>query len=218
MINNYEKIYLEQKKKNIINLVSQFKKKYGHQAFPFELTQNTVNLEEVFCNSKMCSNCRGSCCCDAPCIFSPYDFLDICDIDYMKNILNTGLICISRSPYDDETLILRPRGREDDNSIYSMTYNRNHCILENDKGCMLPVQYRPCQGILQVPFDDDGITKHLIMYPDYKAEHDYIPFQKVLETLIYEYRDKSIPNYEDRMEESVKSLIKSLVRYDKSCK
>lgn len=217
MINNYEKIYLKHKKKNIINLVSQFKEKYGQQAFLFDLTQNTVNLEEVFCNSKLCSNC-GECCSNAPCIFSPYDFLDICDIDYMRNILNTGLICISKSPNDEKTLILRPRGRQDVKSIYSRAYNRNHCILENGKGCMLPAQYRPCQGLLQVPRDDKGVTLHSIMYPDYKLEHDYIPFQKVLETLIYEYRNNSIPNYEDKMEESVKSFIKSLVRYDKNCK
>lgn len=216
MINSYEKNYLKQKKKSIINLVNQFKERYGSEAFPFELTQNIVNLEEIFCNSKLCSNC-GECCSTAPCIFSPYDFLDICDIDYMRNILNTGLICISRSPSDGETLILRPRGRQDVKSIYSYTYNYNHCILENGKGCMLPTEYRPCQGLLQVPYDDNGLILHTIMYPDYKVECDYLPFQKILETLIYEYSSKSIPNCENNMEESVKSLIKSLVRYGKSC-
>ncbi len=60
MSNNYEEIYLKQKRENIINLVSQFKKRYGHQDFPFEVNQNAVNLEEVFCNSKLCSNCRRS--------------------------------------------------------------------------------------------------------------------------------------------------------------
>lgn len=217
MTDIYEKNYLNQKKKNIINHVNQIKERYGQWAFPFDLNENTINLEDVFCNSKLCSNC-GECCSKAPCIFSPYDFLDICDIDYMSNILNTGLICISKSPNDNETLILRPRGRQDGKSIYSWTYNRNHCVLENGKGCMLPAQYRPSQGLLQVPRDDNGITLHSILYPDYIVEYDYIPFQNALETLIYEYRNKPIPNYENEMEESVKTLIKSLIRYDKSCK
>lgn len=206
-MNNYEKKYLEWKRKNIINLV---RGKYGYK----ELTQDNANLEEVFCNPTLCSNC-GECCHTAPCIFSPYDFLDICDIDYMKNILNTGLICISGSPDDRNTLILRPRGRADDKSIYSWTTEWNPCILENGEGCMLPVQYRPCQGLLQVPHER---YRHTIGYSDYEVICDYRRFQEVLENLRHECGSKVIPYYEDKMEESVKSLIKSLVRYDKNCK
>lgn len=208
---NYEKNYLEQKKKTILNLVNQFKEEYGNQAFPWELTKENIKLEKVFCNSKLCSNC-GDCCASAPCIFSPSDFLDISDREYMRSILDTGLVCISRSPDDDKTLVLRPRGRQDIRFLYSMTYIRNHCILENGKGCMLPVQYRPLQGLLQIPYDNKGFTSHLVLYPGYQSEQDYKPYQDILKSLIYEYQNRFIPDYEDRLEESVKKLIKSLVK------
>lgn len=213
MSKDYENMYLEHKKKIVINIINSFRGKYGYKAFPFELNQDNFNMQELLCNAKLCSTCGGGDCCHtAPCIFSPYDFLDIRDVDYMKNILNTGLICISKSPACGEILVLRPRGREDEKSIVSVTYERNPCILENGSGCMLLAQYRPLQGLLYIPRDDNGTILHSIMYSEYKCAYDYRRFQDVLKALADEYYDKSIPVYEDKMDEQVNKLIKSLIR------
>lgn len=210
--------YEQKRYKYIIDYINQLKEMYGDKVFPFEMTQNTVNLEKMFCNSKLCSSC-GECCATAPCIFSPYDFLDIQNMEYMKNILNTGFLCISVSPNDDKTLILRPRGRKDTTSIYSWTSSsHNHCILENGEGCMLPVQYRPFQGLMQIPYVRNGFLFHKNLYSDDDLEYDYKPFQQLLKTLMYEYNSLPIPNYNNHndMEESVKSLIKSLKKSSKN--
>lgn len=210
--------YEQKRYKYIIDYINQLKEMYGDKVFPFEMMQNTINLEKMFCNSKLCSSC-GECCSTAPCIFSPYDFLDIQNMEYMKNILNTGLLCISVSPNDDKTLILRPRGRKDTTSIYSWTSSsHNHCILENGEGCMLPVQYRPFQGLMQIPYVRNGFLFHKNLYSDDDLEYDYKPFQQLLKTLMYEYNSLPIPNCNNHndMEESVKSLIKSLKKSSKN--
>jgi len=177
---DYEQMYFEHKKKIVIEAVQQFKKRWGNDAFPYELDQNELDLEKLFCNSHICSGC-GCCCHEAPCIFSPYDFLDLSDEVYMKRILATGLLCISRLPENEEILVLRPRGRDDGKFIVSMTYNWNHCILENGEGCMLDAKYRPLQGLLYVP-EEDGFS-HSIIYPYYIIEEQYREFQEFLKTL-----------------------------------
>lgn len=211
MISEDEKKYFEHKKKTVIDIVNVFQKWKGYRAFPFQLNQDTLDLEEQFCNPKLCSSC-GSCCSVAPCVFSPYDFLDLCNLDYMRNILNTGLVCISRSSLDYETLVLRPRGKKDTESIVSTIYDYNHCILENGKGCMLPVQYRPCQGLLYIPRCDNGFVLHTILYSDYLFTYDYKQFQNILKDLAHEYYNKPVPSYKEITEEDVNGLVKSLIK------
>lgn len=210
----YEKLYFEHKKRNIINLLKQFNERYGSNTFSFELEENSFNLEELCCKPNLCCDC-GQCCSTSPCIFSPYDFLNIGDIDYMKEILNTGLICISVVPNSRDTLMLRPRGEIDNKTIYSNINKINPCILKNNNGCMLAPYYRPTQGLLYIPRDDKGCILHSIIYPDYKCEGDYQKFQKELNTLLNIFYNLSLPTFENITETQVNLLTRSLIKYPK---
>lgn len=183
-------------------------KQYDDESL-FELNQD--NFKESFCNSNICKVCKGSCCKRGPCIFSPYDFLNITDIDYMKGILDTGLVCISVLPENREILILRPRGIYDKNSIFSVTTKLNPCLLCQISGCMFDEQYRPCQGLLYVPNVDRDIIHHSVIYSPDKIEDDYIKYQIYLKNLICEYKSKDILFSYDRFEENVNNLVKKLI-------
>ena len=212
MAKNNEDIYLAYKKKNVINIVNRFKERFGDRVPPFPVDESTLDLEKTFCTPEVCSKCENSCCSIAPCIFSPSDFLDLYDLDYMKGILDTGLLCISHSPSPGhyENLVLRPRGLADENKIISTVYDANPCVLEGEEGCMLPALYRPCQGLLYYAYEEDEQTCHTTLYSERECGHDYDSFQKVLRVLVNEYYNVSIPYYENGMEEQVNRLVKSL--------
>lgn len=205
-----DEVYFNHKKRSIISTVNDFRNKYGESAFPVKLDYDTLDLEKVFCNSKLCSEC-GECCCTAPCIFSPNDFLEITDIKYMRRILDTGLITISKLWEGDNTLILRPRGAHDKNYIYTTTYGPNNCILEDGDGCMLPVQYRPRSGLLRIPYNCGEYVEHLNIYDRRECAREYKQFQDTLETLALEYQWKPVQKYtHEEKVNKVNTLIKSL--------
>ncbi len=215
-----EEQYIEHKKQNLIRLVDAYNEVAPDDKKFQIIDRNNLDIEKNFCKPQICRYC-GRCCVGFPCAFSPNDFLDITDIDYMKNILDTGLICIS-NVYKTKTLILRPRGYYDRGIVsfhpIIVPDEDNPCIFRslNCKGCLLPTEYRPSQGLLRIPPNKVGFmmhaSPHINMYVMANYEEDYQPYQEVLNYLVSEYKYTSFPINKISPEEDPQKLIKALIR------
>lgn len=214
--------YLIYKKENLLRLVANYNKQVIEDN-KFQINEEDFDIRNNFCKPEICNHRSGCfhCCVHFPCKFSPKDFLDITNIDYMRNILNTGLICIGNTSKDSKTLILRPRGYEDKKNcivslfpFYFSLYDDelNPCVFRGDKGCLLDPEYRPSQGLLLVPVAKGKyIEKHFEMYDSYDCEEEYKQYQEYLEILYNEYKEKYLPMPEfplkkDIAEDFVKKL------------
>ena len=208
-----EEAYIKHKKKNIIRLVNKYNKRASHDN-SFQINENNLDLENTFCNPKRCKGC-GECCQKFSCVFSPGDFLNITDLDYMRNILNSGIVCISSTSHG--TLILRPRRKKDDKQIVSITTDSYSCLLHSSHGCLLPAAYRPSEGLLYYP----SKYGHIVMYEDEQTEDEYAEYQNILWELFHEYNDQVIPidiiedesGFVHCTEEDARSLAKRLAGY-----
>lgn len=135
----------------------------------------------------------------------------------MRKILDTGLICISYAP-NQETLVLRPRGRADTDYIVSLSTNENiacgynPCYL-SEGACLLPVEYRPSEGLLYYPCDHKK-QGHKIMYNSNDIEKEYEKYEFTMWSLYQYYSNKKVPlgyAYEKSREDRVKQFTKALV-------
>ena len=185
--------YEENKNNNLIKLLKEKKQK---------LIDNDLQLTLT---SDICKNClQDSCCCNKyPCIFSPKDFIDITDLEYMKKIIDTGLICISNYKKNN-LLIVRPVGKRE--ICNNPNYNKNTCIFYHYKtGCMLDFNIRPTQGLLFIPQDNTCID----LYSSDEIEKEYKPYQDILKELYY--YQKSV-NVDLRLFDVSNNKIKQLVK------
>ncbi len=167
-------------------------------------------VENTLCDYHLCQLCGGDCCQSYPCAFSPFDFLDLRNLNYMRPILNTGIVCIR--PVRSNNFILRVRGYEEKNTIIAKNRHKiNPCILASDKGCLLPTLYRPSEGLLFVPYLKNQKIKHSILYSMNTCIQEYAFYKKVLNQLYSEYKSKKIPIPQNK-EEKVEKLMKALVK------
>ena len=148
----------------------------------------------------LCSNCKGACCNDYPCPYSPNEFIDINDLDYMRSILDTGLVVIEYFDsidrfFDDSkpNLYIRPRGIKDKKIVNEeIFYYENSCLL-NDNGCYFDHVYRPIGGLLLVPEENYYGLDFCHQYYNYKLlNQEWSMYQESLNILKEEYKDKSI--------------------------
>lgn len=212
-----EEMYLDHKKKVMIGIIDNYNNRIGNLNWDkFKIDKDHFDLEKTLCTPQICKDC-GKCCLRFPCVFSPYDFLDLHDLNYMRNILNTGIICISKNKKWD-TLILRPRGIADLEYITSFSINwdiadgTNPCILNSNEGCLLSTAWRPSEGLAY--YAKKG-KRHKIMYNEEDYVKDYKQFQDVLQILVQEYRDKEIPLDKCCTQENVKIFMKRMSEYSK---
>lgn len=212
--------YLEYKKQTLISLI-EFYNQGCEDSRKFEIDKENLDIKKTF-TSKRCQECCGGCCSTYPCVFSPKDFLDVSNIEYMEGILKTGLLTISlvksRNTYNYSTYCLRIRGRSDslDNCksrIMSAYFDyRNHnkynyCLLKDkEKGCMLPPEYRPSEALLYMP-NDEG-HRHRTMYTTRQIEDDWYEYQDILRLLGLKLG--GIEFSESVSEEQVKTFIKKI--------
>ena len=107
-----------------------------------------------YSNYDRCISCQGKNCCQHfPCAFSPEEFLDINNVFYMRELLETGVIVLSkrisiriRIPY------IRPRGIYDSHKlITARTSGGNTCSLLTSNGCLFDPLFRPTEGLLTIP-------------------------------------------------------------------
>lgn len=211
-----EELYLIKKKQGLIAHANPFHGKTFCGTL-FEINTDNIeklDIETTFCTPNICNHC-GACCQTFPCVFAPSDFLDLNDIEYMKSILDTGLVCIS-DLYDSHTLIIRPRGYGDlwcvstlDEIRYSYE-GANPCQLCAG-GCVLSANYRPSQGLLRFALGRG--YGHLNMYTDDNISQEYQKYQDVLWNLFAEYCDNDKPA--EVTEENVRKLTRCLAGYKK---
>lgn len=198
-----EEAYIRYKKMGLLEHISSYNEKLSNQ-----LNLENFDIEKSLCRQSQCQYC-GSCCQTFPCVFAPTDFLDIENMDYMRDILNTGLLCLSKV-YNGTTTIIRPRGIGDLGIVSFLdeikyTYDgANPCILHSSSGCLLPSEYRPSQGLLYIP----TTYSHIRMYTDEDIEKEYGAYQEVLFDLFVEYVNRNdIP---DVTEENVRKLTRCI--------
>lgn len=208
-----EEIYIKRKKKELLGHIDTYNKRCSPQN-KILVDKKDFDMERTLCRSNICKNC-GSCCKTYPCIFDPYDFLDITNLDYMKKLLDTNILCISET-YENKVLIIRPRGIGDLGTVslhedikYSWN-GSNSCILHSTNGCLLPIEYRPSEGLLHIPIDR---IDHQTIYKEEDIEKEYIQYKEILLTLFKRYYTiQNLPNVE---EENIKKFTKYIIGYKK---
>lgn len=208
-----EEQYLIHKKKELIKLVNIHNNRALDSDY-FEITGDYADLdiEKTFCSSSSCKKC-GACCKQFPCAFSPNDFLDINNSEYMSNILNTGLVVLAVS-YNRKNIYLRPRGFADEKLVSTILLDsnvangNNPCILHTKNGCLLEPQYRPSEGLLYI-----HRNYHIIMYTEDDYEREYDEYQESLFNLFYNYGNNYIALNQESIEENVKKLTRGLCGY-----
>lgn len=152
--------------------------------------------KENACYLEGCIRCNGACCRNFPCSFSPDDFIDINNLEYMKKIIDTGYFIIANFPNyhsfnNDITYYIRPRGESDIESfVTSRIPMNNECIFHNIDGCMLDFYTRPSEGALLIPkkgYFGLGICSNDYSYEDLVS--DWKKYQDVMIELV-DYYDK----------------------------
>ena len=145
------------------------------------------------CLCDVCDKCKGECCQNSPCVMSPNEFVNINDMDYMKNVLDTGVLTIAPCNEGCNFYVIRPRGVKDLDTIVTgfVEYN-NSCILQGENGCVLEPLFRPTGGLLLIPKEQYGEIKCVQHYSDFKTIEDWKKHQKVLKELIEIYRNVEI--------------------------
>lgn len=200
--------YLEHKKKTIINIIKSYNI-WQDWYSKFEIDEENLDID-AFSYPNYCNGC-GACCRHFPCAYSPNDFLDITDLDYMRKILNTGVVTIMY--YNNfSPLIIRNRGVYDSNRIACADIDTyNSCILHTEGGCMLPPVYRGSNGLLYLR-KDDGYHRTIYGEKDFGYLYEYAnPFyQESLRKLYEEYRNVVIPT-DSINEENVNQFIRCLI-------
>ena len=160
-----------------------------------KITGNNDFNEEYVTNKNLCKRCGGSCCKNYPCSFSPDDFVDINDFNYMKQILDTGFFVIdSFIDYQNKknTYFIRCRGSQDKKGIFCFNspYG-NECLLLGENGFYT----RPTIGALLTPKSNNhgrGICTNEYTYKKHKE--DWEKHQDIMLKLIEYYaNNKKMP-------------------------
>lgn len=145
-------------------------------------------------NNKLCKRCGGSCCKNYPCSFSPYDFIDINNFDYMKRILDTGYFVIDFFTDKEKNIFyIRTRGLQDDGIVINHRSLENECVLHKNNKCELDYYSRPTGGALLIPSRRDLGLPFCYNYYTYKVQlDDWSKFQDIMHEIVSYYQGKNI--------------------------
>lgn len=162
------------------------------------ISNNIKFSKDNACSLELCRKCDGACCKSFPCAFSSDDFIDINDLDYMKNIMDTGLFVIDNyivfPAMKDRIYFIRSRGiKDEDLYIYDRAASDNECIFHNIDGCLLDFYTRPSEGALLVPNKNKyGLGVCSNHYSLSKLKEDWLAHQDVMKELISYYQGRKI--------------------------
>ena len=143
------------------------------QEILYEKSKGVVKSQDNCISYERCAKCKGDCCKHFPCAFAPEEFLNLQDKDYIRSLLETGLIIIS--PRKKHILYIRPRGIYDPpRMVTNLVTEPNPCALLRENGCILDHSFRPIGGLLTLPFceceeyyEPKRITKDWSEYANY---------------------------------------------------
>ena len=150
--------------------------------------ESTIQYE----NPELCQKCKGRCCKQCGCHFSPDDFAKLTE-EFLRNEILKGYIAIDLvSKYDEgvekDTWILRIRNRNE--GIVQRNFRGGQCILQMEEGCKLSFKKRPKGGRELIPSEDYNCYTRYDIGP---CCEDWWPYQKILEKLVEEFEGKDIP-------------------------
>ena len=204
----YEEKYFQMRRKFILKTIDLYN---STSSYPdIEIKKEYKEFDEFLGTPEICTECGGLCCKHFPCLFSPYDFIDVNNIEYMKKILDLGIITIGKSCYDD-SLVLRPRGIKDKKTIVNTRLPlHNRCILFGPTGCLLNSNYRPSEALL---FYAKSLNNHLEIYSTGDCIDDWINYQDSLNKLAEIYKKTKTEVLIPPEPELVKKLTRRIAGY-----
>jgi len=142
-------------------------------------------------NSEICSECKGRCCKQSGCFFSPYDFKEL-SFDFLKKEIEKGYISIG---FLDEDVIKQPvvfilRIRNQGKPVVDTGFGRNQCILLTEKGCKLDYEHRPTGGKMLIPSKEGPCRAE---YTLIDCANEWKFYQRVIFELMEYFEGKEIP-------------------------
>lgn len=153
-------------------------------------------------NTKICSECKGLCCKNCGCHFSPDDFEEI-SFEYLKKELEKGYISID---FVDEEFTIAPFGiyilrirNQGAPIVDTFRMSNSPCILLSQTGCMLSYNKRPSGGKLLIPSNEfsfylgEKIRNCMQTYPISDCCEEWKPYQKILKELRDYFNNKDFP-------------------------
>ncbi|MBR2603739.1 MAG: hypothetical protein IKE10_01765 [Bacilli bacterium] len=171
--------------------IEEYKKK--KEELLYKLSNGLVKSENDCIKPEWCSVCKGGCCKSFPCTFSPEDFIDITNINYMKNLLETGVIVIAPLNIMHDLYCIRVKGEKDlDSVVTGYTQKLNSCLLYTEKGCMLEYVFRPSEGLLLVPGSESVYEMCDQLYDIEDLKKDWSHYQTYLKRLMKECKNMII--------------------------
>ena len=150
--------------------------------------------EEANTNNELCSQCKGRCCKNCGCFYSPRDFKKI-SYAFLKREIIKGYISIdlvrktkrSRDVPRD-TLVLRVRNVDRPIVDTDPNFRPRSCKRLTDKGCSLSYQKRPTGGKKLIPILN--VEGYLMCYPAYsyiECAKEWRPYQRILRKLYWRF-------------------------------
>ena len=134
----------------------------------------------VFKNEQVCKKCKGLCCKQMGCHYSPKDFKDL-SFEGLKKEIEKGKISIDWWETGD---VFNPeyylRARNKNGRIIDPSYG-GECINLTEKGCSLSFEERPLGGKALKP-DIFGYCRSYYTKEDCKNE--WKPYKEVLKKLV----------------------------------
>lgn len=145
-----------------------------------------------YINEEMCRDCKGVCCKNNDCIYSPQDF-EIIEFEYLKSLIDKGRISISGQPFSifENTAwsyLVYLRARNIDSPIVDLMPKGGPCINLDDNGCILKREEMPAFGKTLEPIQIGGPCKQHFTDKDIMK---WIEYSDTLERLVEYYSNSS---------------------------
>jgi len=146
--------------------------------------------EEANTNPELCSKCKGRCCKNCGCFYSPRDFKEI-SYRYLKKEIEKGYISIDFIPktkksrdVPKDTLVLRSRNVDRPVVDTDINFRPMRCKRLTEQGCSLTYDERPTGGKKLMPILN--VEGYICCYPMYgiiECTKEWRPYQRVLRRL-----------------------------------
>lgn len=143
-------------------------------------------------NKELCKECKGQCCKNMGCHFSPDQFNDL-SFEGLKKEIDKGFISIDwweGNPFDEEDVTIGKRGyflrvRNKNKGVIDPAFY-GECSLLTEDGCSLSYDERPKGGRELIPTKENGQFKCELKYTKNECARDWYKYSDVLDKL-YEY-------------------------------
>lgn len=148
--------------------------------------------EKLLYNKTLCNNCKGYCCKQFACHFSPYDFEEM-SYKYLKEEILKGHISIDKS---FGIYFLRIRNKNAQIVDTGKISSGDGCILLTKNGCIFSDEKRPRGGRELIPQKDkQGRYNCYQYYSIEKCEAEWEGCQIIMKKLLNKFESKKYNDY-----------------------